>query len=99
MENHSHRSNHTLAHEGGDHVPNPGRTPRGASSTAATPAWSNMPSDWYDENVWSAATQVRKSTVHTAAITRGHRLIVSNAAATNPAPTTTRSAPSAADHQ
>ena len=55
-------------------APSPGRRPRGAKKMETKPAWSSMPSDWYDEKSCTTAMHDRKSSVATATTSLGQTL-------------------------
>src|SRR3954471_11710933 len=81
-----------LKRDGGLVSPKPGRTPDGAKKMDSNPASISIPSDWYDENSWSAAMHERKSSVQRPVVTFGQTFSTSRSDAINPAATTTVSA-------
>src|SRR5678815_2308605 len=88
MRNHSQRSMNRLKREGGFAAPSPGRIPRGAKKIEISPASRSIPSDWYDEKSWSAAMHDRKSSVHSATLSRGQAFAISSSEQSSPAQTT-----------
>src|SRR5436190_3270123 len=94
MRNHSQRSRKTAGAMGGVADPNRGRSPGGASNTAATPASSSMLSDWYDAKTWSTLIADRNASQQASALQRGTMLSRSSTEATMPTPQSASRTPS-----